>query len=225
MNPQPEPPIALRSAPTPRIDRSDFEALVAQARAQITPGERRILGLTGSPGAGKSTLAEQIVERLKPDAVLVPMDGFHLAEAELHRMGSHSRKGAIDTFDAGGYVSLLRRLKLAAEPAVYAPVFRRDLEEAIAGSIRVGGPIPLVVTEGNYLLSQEGAWTSVRELLDECWYLEIDEDVRLGRLVDRHVNFGRSRRAAEERARSVDQRNAKQIEITKERADLIITGT
>jgi pantothenate kinase len=134
------------------IDRSDFELLLARARSLVVPGGRRLLGITGAPGAGKSTLAAELVDALGEQAVLVPMDGFHLADAELRRLGSHARKGAIDTFDVAGYVSLLRRLR-AAEPTVYAPVFRREIEDAVAGAIAVRADVPLVVTEGNYLLA------------------------------------------------------------------------
>jgi pantothenate kinase len=170
-------------------------------------------------------LAGEIVDALGGDAVLVPMDGFHLAEAELKRLGSHDRKGALDTFDAGGFVALLRRLRESTEPVVYAPTFRRDLEEAIAGAICVQSSAPLVVTEGNYLLSPDGAWAAVRGLLDEVWYLEPDEDDRLDRLVRRHMEFGRDVDTANARARGNDQRNAEAIAATKMWADLIVVGS
>jgi len=209
----------------PTVDRADFVALVARARQLATSPGRRILGLTGAPGSGKSRLAGEIVDALGDDAVLVPMDGFHLAEAELKRLGSHDRKGALDTFDAGGFVALLRRLRESTEPAVYAPTFRRDLEEAIAGAICVPRNVPLVVTEGNYLLSPDGAWSAVRGLLDEVWYLEPDDDDRMDRLISRHVEFGRDVETANARARGNDQRNAELIVATKIWADLVIVGS
>ena len=147
--------LGQRVAPL-RLERSGTSVLLARARALVVPGERRLLGITGPPAAGKSTLAEELVASLGTEAVLVPMDGFHLAEAELKRLGIHERKGAIDTFDAGGFVALARRLKDPAEPLVYAPVFRRDIEEAIAGAIAIPSSLPLVVIEGNYLLVDGG---------------------------------------------------------------------
>jgi pantothenate kinase len=183
-----------------------------------------MLGITGPPAAGKSTLAEELVAWLGADAVLVPMDGFHLAEAELKRLGIHERKGAIDTFDAGGFVALLRRLNGQAEPLVYAPFFRRDIEEAIAGAVAVPSSVPLVVIEGNYLLVDVGPWAALRSLLDEVWYLEPDEEHRIEWLVRRHMAFGRDENVARARALGTDQHNAELVTTTRERADVVVTG-
>jgi pantothenate kinase len=204
---------------------ADPDPLVRRARRLASAGERRLLGLTGAPGAGKSTLAGALVAALAPDAVLVPMDGFHLAEAELHRLGRHDRKGAIDTFDAAGFVALLRRLRDPGEGAVWAPRFDRGLEESIAGAIPVGPDVPLVMTEGNYLLADTGPWAAVRGLLDEVWYLETGEQVRLDRLIARHMSYGRSPDQAAARARVSDQHNADLIVATRSRADLVVMIT
>lgn len=150
------------------------------------------------------------------------MDGFHLAERELHRLGRHARKGAIDTFDADGFVTLIRRLRNPGADPIYAPEFRRELEEAVAGAIAVPADVPLVVTEGNYLLVPDGPWAELRELLDEVWYLDLDERVRLQRLTDRHIAFGRGPAEAAARARVTDQANAELIATTAGRADLVI---
>ena len=64
--------------------------------------ERRILGIVGPPGAGKSTLAATLLAAHGAAVQVVPMDGFHLANSELERLGRHQRKGAPDTFDAAG---------------------------------------------------------------------------------------------------------------------------
>jgi pantothenate kinase len=210
---------------TPGIPRADFDALVARAGELVAAPKRRVLGITGAPGSGKSRLATELVDALGGDAVLVPMDGFHLAEAELVRLGMHDRKGALDTFDAGGFVALLRRLREATEPVVYAPTFRRDLEEPIAGAICVPSNVPLVITEGNYLLSPDGEWSAVRGLLDEVWYLEPGDDDRMDRLIRRHMEFGRDVEAANTWARGTDQRNADLIAATKMWADLIVVGS
>lgn len=197
-------------------------AALERARRLASLGERRIIGIAGMPGSGKSTLAERVVAELSPAAVNVPMDGFHLARGELVRLGAVARKGAADTFDAAGFVTLLERLRRPAGEVVYAPRFDRSLEEPVAGSIPVPPALPLVVTEGNYLLVEEGSWAGVRELLDEAWYVEVDEEVRLTRLVERHAAFGKTPEAARRWALGSDQANAELVARTRSRADVIV---
>jgi pantothenate kinase len=196
--------------------------LVARARA-LTGGNRRaVLGIAGAPGAGKSTLAGLLVPELGPMAALVPMDGFHLAQVELARLGRASRKGAPDTFDVHGYIALLARLRAEREETVYAPGFRRDLEEPIAGAIPVAPTVQLVVTEGNYLLDSEPPWDRARALMDEVWYVELDEQVRVSRLIARNLAHGRSPAAARAWVAGVDQPNAARVAQGRGRADLIV---
>jgi len=195
---------------------------VARART-LAAGGRRLLGVTGPPGAGKSTIAAQVVSALGPEvARLVPMDGFHLAQAELERLGRADRKGAADTFDAAGFVSLLSRLRAADEAIVYAPEFRREIEEPIACALAVPREVPLIVTEGNYLLVADGHWARVRPLLDEAWFVETDEDLRRERLIARHVAFGKDPEYARAWSLGTDERNAALVASTRSRADLIV---
>lgn len=181
-----------------------------------------MLGVTGAPGAGKSTFAEQLATAVGR-AVVVPMDGFHLAQAELDRLGRADRKGAPDTFDAAGFVALLDRLR-AQRPGevVYAPAFDRHLEEPIAGALPIAPEVRLVVVEGNYLLHDDGVWAQVASALDECWYVELPEQVRVDRLIARHVEHGRSVTAAREWTLGTDQRNATLIAGTRSRADVVV---
>ena len=151
-------------------------------------GGRLIIGITGAPGAGKSTLAERVVAACGPGAALVCMDGFHLAQQVLDHLGLAEIKGAPETFDAEGYVALLARL--AQEPVgtpIYAPEFRRSIEEPIAGAVAVPPSARVIVTEGNYLLLETPPWDRLRSLMAEIWYLDTPEPLRLKRLVDRHV--------------------------------------
>lgn len=198
--------------------------LLERARALAVPGVRRVLGITGAPGAGKSTLAAQLIDALDGCAALVPMDGFHLAQAELRRLGRAARKGAPDTFDADGYAALLTRLRTpVGGTTVYAPAFDRRLEEAIAGSIPVGAEIPLIITEGNYLLHDQGPWARVRPLLDEAWFLELDQGTRVRRLMDRHMRYGKGRPEAERWVTESDESNARLVARGRGRADVVVS--
>lgn len=206
--------------------------LVERARSLVRNRRRAVLGITGSPGAGKSTLAEALVAALRPEppaglpagdwVAHVPMDGFHLADVELDRLGRRDRKGAPDTFDAAGYAALLRRLAEDTQEVVYAPAFERTLEQPVAGSIPVPRSARLVVTEGNYLLLDEGDWAGVRQLLTEVWYCDLDEAERLARLVVRHEAYGKEHGAAVSWATGTDQRNATVVAATRARADLVV---
>ena len=191
--------------------------LFARARELIGRGGRRILGIAGPPGGGKSTVARAVVAELGTQARLVPMDGFHLAQAELVRLGRRDRMGAPDTFDASGYASLLTRLR-SDEPTVYAPEFRREIEEPIAGAIAVSREIPLVVTEGNYLL----LWPDIKPLLDECWYVDTDEELRVQRLIQRHIQFGKTPEYARAWVLRSDERNAALVATTAPAADVLV---
>lgn len=201
----------------------EVTAAVAGVRAGLASGNRMLLGITGSPGSGKSTLAAGLHAVFGPAvAAVVPMDGFHLGNAVIDGTPLRQRKGAIDTFDVGGYLSLLQRLRRRDEPVVYAPDFRREIDEPVAASIAVPASVQLVITEGNYLLAAHPAWQQVRAQLDEVWFLDTPPDLRLARLVDRHVEFGMDRPAAEEWAAGSDEANARLIESTRPAADRVI---
>jgi pantothenate kinase len=190
-----------------------------RVRALMARGPRVILGLVGGPGSGKSTLAAALHAAFPDDSVVVPMDGYHLANSELARLGRASRKGAPDTFDSAGYVALLRRLREPrAGEVVHAPEYRREIEEGIAGAIAVPAETRLVITEGNYLLLPTGPWADVAACLDEAWYVEVDPDVRRERLVRRHMQFGRSHAEAVAWVASTDEPNAQLIDLHKGRA-------
>nr|WP_224387807.1 nucleoside/nucleotide kinase family protein [Pseudonocardia sp. ICBG1293] len=210
-----------------------FQDLVDRARGLAQGRRRTVLGIAGSPGAGKTTLAVALVRALAatpPDGLgpewvaHVPVDGFHLADVELERLGLRDRKGAPDTFDADGYTALLTRLRrIPADDAgpVYAPAFDREIEQPVAGSVPVHAVCRLVVSEGNYLLLDEPRWRAARAGCDEVWFHETDEALRLERLVARHIRFGRTPEAARAWVEHTDEPNARLVEASRPRADLV----
>lgn len=200
---------------------TDLSALVERIRNRLVPGRRLILGLVGAPGSGKSTIAEDLARELG-DAIVVPMDGFHLASTILRNPEQTSRRGAIDTFDPGGYLSLLRRIRDRTENIVYAPQFDRSIEEPVAGAIAVSSAISVIITEGNYLLSDGQSWREIARLLDEAWFIEVDQVTRRDRLVARHLRFGKSKTEAIAFAEGSDEANAELVAASVERADLVV---
>ena len=194
--------VAVSSSAVPAIP----ESYLVRLREMLKAGSRKIIGLVGPPGAGKSTVGLALRETFRDVSQIVPMDGFHLANVELARLGRAHRKGAPDTFDSAGSV---------------APEFRREIEEPIAGAIPIFPETQLLITEGNYLLLEEGHWQKVPTYLDEIWYVDVDDDLRIGRLADRHVQFGRTRDEAVAWVNNTDEPNARLIEQGKDRAHLV----
>jgi pantothenate kinase len=208
----------------------DASMLADRIRALHRPGSRVLIGIIGAPGAGKSTLSAAVLAQLATGpaplaSALVAMDGYHLAQHVLDAAGLAEIKGAPQTFDAAGYVALLERIAggRGADEVIYAPEFRRALEEPIAGAVPVGPDVDVVLTEGNYLLSDEPPWHRVGELLTEAWYLDVPDELRLERLVSRHIAFGRTPEVSLDRATTgTDGRNARYVARTRPRADLLI---
>ena len=198
-----------------------IETLTADTTSRV------IIGIAGMPGAGKSTLALALVDALAGGeewrgsrVAYLPMDGFHLANAELRRLGLADRKGAPQTFDADGYAALLTRV--AAGETVWAPEFDRGIEEPVAQSLPISASTRIVITEGNYLLVDEPPWVAARRRMAQTWYVRIDDATRLKRLVDRHIAFGKSPAAAEKWVLRSDQRNAEIVAAHAFRADLTV---
>jgi pantothenate kinase len=212
-----------QSAVSRAFDSPDIRQAVADLRLRLADGSRLLLGVAGAPGAGKSTFSASLADFFGPGAALVvPMDGFHLGNAVIDGTPLRQRKGAPDTFDVGGYFSLLQRLARRDEDVVYAPDFRRSIDEPVAASIAVPASVPLIITEGNYLLAENPAWQRVRSQLDAVWFIDTPPALRLSRLVERHMVFGMDRPAAEAWANGSDEANARLIEATRDRADRVI---
>lgn len=185
--------------------------------------DRVVIGIIGKPGAGKSTLSRYLIEHLPNElTALVPMDGYHLSNSQLSRLSRADRKGAPDTFDSHGFADLLHRINTDTENEIYFPVFHREIEESVAAEGVVSPRTKLVITEGNYLLLDQDGWVRVAPELTESWYVQVDDHLRLERLVQRHYRYGKDMDAAYAWAHGTDERNAILVESTKPRADAII---
>lgn len=209
----------------PLATSAPLAAAVARVQERLAHGERALIGITGAPGAGKSTFASALEQRLTATdlaTAVVPMDGFHLAHARLVESGQVGVKGAQHTFDADGFVHLLRRVRAQRSETIWAPEFDRSIENPIAGSIAIRPAHRVIVTEGNYLLTAIPPWDQVAALLDEIWYVDPPETTRLTWLIGRHERFGRSHKDAVAHATGSDEHNAHLVEAGKARADWIV---
>ena len=201
---------------------ADVEQLVERAAALAGERGRRVLGLVGAPGSGKSTVAALMQERLQANVAVVEMDAFHLSDELLVQLGRRDRKGAPDTFDVGGYVDILRRLRETDAGDIYVPIFDRTLDTSVGSAHLVPADCQLIITTGNYLLLDQEPWSLLRAYLDQTWFLEPDEEQRIARLIARHVQFGKSPDDAREWTMRSDQDNAELVQGSRNNADLVV---
>jgi pantothenate kinase len=199
------------------------EAALARIQAHLESAKERVLiGIIGKPGAGKSTLSKFLMSKLPKEFVtVVPMDGYHLSNKVLKDLKRADRKGAPDTFDVSGFVSLIKRIRAEQKQNIYYPIFDRAIEESIAAQGVVTSATKVVIIEGNYLLHDEGGWEVVNDLLDESWMVDVDDDKRIARLISRHIAFGKEPEAAKAWAKGTDEVNAQLIERGRNRANFV----
>jgi pantothenate kinase len=189
-------------------------------RAKAPTQGRFLTALAGPPGAGKSTLAAELVAALGAGAKAVPMDGFHYDDAVLHARGARDRKGAPDTFDAQGFFHLLRRLRREDEVAI--PLFDRDLEISRAGADIVTAADRLLVVEGNYLLLNEAPWPQAAPLFDLTVWIDVPEEELDRRLMARWAHYGKTPEQARAWIDGNDMPNIRRVTRNSAPADLVI---
>ena len=185
--------------------------------------KRTIIGIVGKPGGGKSTLSKNLLKGSDQSLVSVlPMDGFHLSNKVLQSLGRSDRKGAPDTFDVKSFAHLLERISQDQSNPIYYPIFDRSIEESIAAQGVVLPSTRVVIVEGNYLMHDRDGWQEISPLLDQSWYAYLDEDIRISRLISRHIAFGKDPESAKAWAKGSDQANAELIEMSVARCDFLI---
>jgi pantothenate kinase len=202
------------------ISNEEAKAIVVECASAST---RTIIGIVGKPGGGKSTLSKYLLKGMDPTLVsVVPMDGFHLSNKVLKELGRSDRKGAQDTFDVKGFTALIQRIKMDSAEPIYYPIFDRSIEESIAAQGVVYPSTRVVIVEGNYLMHDKDGWQEIAPLLDQSWYAFLEEDIRISRLISRHIAFGKDPDSAKAWAKGSDQVNAELIETGVGRCDFLV---
>jgi len=202
------------------ITKEEAKSIVVEYAAASS---RTIIGIVGKPGGGKSTLSKFLLKGMDSTLVsVVPMDGFHLSNKVLKELGRSDRKGAQDTFDVKGFTALIERIKMDSADPIYYPIFDRSIEESIAAQGVVYPSTRVVIVEGNYLMHDNDGWQEISPLLDQSWYAFLEEDIRISRLISRHIAFGKDPESAKAWAKGSDQVNAELIEAGVGRCDFLI---
>lgn len=189
------------------------DSLAEQILSERHPGQRNLLGLAGPPAAGKSWLAEHLVENLARrghSACVLPMDGFHLDNSILEARGLLSRKGSPATFDVLGFIELVKRAKQTTGD-LFIPIFDRHLDRSINAGALIPQGTQFVIVEGNYLFLDEHPWNQIFELFDQRVALTADFETLRTRLIQRWLDHGHTQLEATERAMANDIPNAKTV--------------
>ena len=201
-----------------------IELLFEQIQS-LLDGERprTLIGIVGKPGAGKSTVVEEISKKFGSKLVsIIPMDGFHLSNEELISLGRRDRKGAPDTFDVEGFTALIKKVRIDFNIDHKFPIFHREIEASIVDEGMVPKESKVVVIEGNYLFSEEHNWNGIYPLLDHTWFIDVNDEIRIERLIARHIRYGKTPEEAETWSRGSDETNARFIGLTANRAENLL---
>ncbi|CAN8306380.1 unnamed protein product [Cochlearia groenlandica] len=217
------------------------ERIVPTSASMFSPNVKRLVGLAGPPGAGKSTLAKEVARRVNslwpqkassfdsevepPEvAIVLPMDGFHLYRSQLDAMEdpkeAHARRGAPWTFDPALLLNCLKKLR--NEGSVYVPSFDHGVGDPVEEDIFVSLQHKVVIVEGNYVMLEQGPWKDISEMFDEKWFIDVNLETAMERVESRHISTGKPQDVAKWRIDYNDRPNAELIIKSKTNADLLI---
>ena len=202
---------------------NEFVALIDKLSSPIG-AERKVFGICGGPGVGKSTLAIKSVELLNKKHgrelfAYLPMDGFHMTNEKLIQTHLLDKKGAIETFEIERYLDVLKAIK--AGKTVYAPSYSREIHDVVENAIPIADQ-KVVITEGNYLLSRNPGWREIRSIVDTIFFLFEEKSVTRQRLFARHKLKGISDEQVNRHVELVDMPNYDDVNTTAQYADRII---
>ncbi len=204
---------------------TDIEGLAA-AMAQAAGTRRSAIAIVGAPGSGKSTLAERLASHLNGtapnSAAVLPMDGYHFDDRVLIARGLRARKGAPETFDVGGLLHMLHRLKRNEENEIAVPVFDRALEISRAGALLIPRSVRHLVVEGNYLLLDRPPWSGLHALFDITAAVAVQEEDLRQRLTDRWRSYGLPPEEIEAKVEGNDLPNGRFVTSNSVPADFIL---
>lgn len=213
-----------------------YEHLVDRVLAMANPCGRIVVGVSGVPGSGKTTTAEEVATRINhrlgahPDAspaISVSMDGYHYYRRELDAMDDpealHARRGAHWTFNAEAFVEAMRLVK--AGGALSLPTFQHGVGDPVEAGMQLLESHTIVIVEGNYVLLDVAPWDQLAELFDDRWYVDTDVDLALDRLLQRQMQDNkRSEDEVRARIASNDRPNAELVHaVSRDHADVIIS--
>lgn len=212
-----------------RIDHADLHMLTKLLIENNRKWENKrfLLGITGIPGAGKSTLANSLMKNIneilhKEIAIVVPMDGFHYHNDILVTKGLLAVKGSFKTFDSEKFVALIKKIASEKVEKIYCPAYDRNLHNPVDDSILIESKHKIIIVEGNYLLLDTCPWKELVDLFDESWFIDTPQAISKERLINRHIVTGRSASEAFHKVNSTDTPNAELILQTRYRANKII---